>query len=147
MKKIILTTLLLSSGLILFAQTKQEEAQQKKFRYNNPYAPQKRHSPNIEYKLFGYTDTTQIVYTPYSKCKMMCLSIDDNTVREILKNGIVNVSKSELRSTPKKYLVECQYSGKNYAALVTPNNKALLLISINRLHRKVDCDCEGNKKS
>jgi hypothetical protein len=49
---------------------------------------------------------------PIVDCNMSCLSIDEKRLRAILKNGIVNVSKSELRSNPKKYAVEYQYSGK-----------------------------------
>ncbi len=146
MKRLFVTTILVFSALFSVAQTPYEEAREKQRKYNNPYAPNISRAHPVEYKLYGYTDSTQLIFTAAANCKMSCLSIDEKSLRAILKNGIVNVSKSELRSNPKKYAVEYQYSGKIYRTVVIPNKKALMVTSVTKPYNKTDCNCEDGKE-
>jgi len=146
MIRLFVTTILVYSALSSVAQTRSEEGKEIVRKYNNPYAPKISRAHPIEYKLYGYTDSTQLIFTDAANCKMSCLSMDEKRLRAILKNGIVNVSKSELRSNPKKYAVEYQYSGKFYRTVVIPNKKALMVTSVTKPYNKIDCNCEDGKE-
>lgn len=147
MKKIILTTILVCCGSLLIAQTRQDDAKARQRKYNNPYVQKAIRSREVEYKLYGYTDSTKLIYTITTTCKMNCLAIDEKVMRKILKTGKIDVEKSNLRSAPKKYAIEYYFSGKTYSAIVTPVNKALLVISFDRLYKRVNCDCDDGREN
>lgn len=95
-----------------------------------------------EYKLYGYTDRTELIYTAASNCKMLCLDIDERRLREILKNGIVNVEMSNLRSNPKKYTVEYFLPTTLNRVMVVPDNTSLKVFSLEK--DKSNTRCNGD---
>jgi hypothetical protein len=49
----------------------------------------------------------QIYYTKHAQCRMDCRQIDESEVKEILQDGEINYSKSDMKSKPcPKYAVE-----------------------------------------
>lgn len=95
-----------------------------------------------EFKLYGYTDSTQILYSNTIGCKMVCLDIDETKLRQILKEGIVNVELSNLRSNPKKYTVDHFFGSSLHRVRVVPMNTSLKVMSLEKHRNNSQCDCD-----
>jgi hypothetical protein len=97
------------------------------------------------YKLKGFTDSTQLNFTKRSDCEFRCLGLKDAELRTILLFGLVNLERSELDYKPfPVYAVEATAnSGEKFRVSSTPDGNALKIISIQRLDKKIRCDCKN----
>ena len=97
------------------------------------------------YKLKGYTDSTQLNFTRSSDCEFRCLELKDAELRSILLYGLVNLERSDLDHKPfPVYAVEATAdSGEKFRISSTPDGNALKIISLQRLDKRIKCDCKN----
>jgi hypothetical protein len=142
-RKLILTLLILSFCFGANAQNLQQEQREMRRKNNNPYVPPvEKTKVSQVFKLRGYTDSTKLIFSAMASCKMTCLSIDEKDVRTVLKEGLVNVSRSDVASAEKTFAVEYD-SGKKLRVVVTPIGYSLLVVTVNTIDKKVECDCKN----
>ena len=142
MNKLILILIFLSGSFALSAQTLQQEQKEMRRKYNNPYEGQTQKTKTVQtFKLRGYTDSTQLQYSKMASCKMTCLSVDENAIRTVLKEGTVNVSRSDIASPEKVFAVEYD-NGEKLRVVVSPRGASLFVITVNPINKKAECDCK-----
>ena len=84
-------------------------------------------------------------YSKHARCRMGCRHIDETEVMEILHDGKVNYSKSELDATPckKKYAVEGYSHDKQHLRIIfAPCNEEVTVVTCIDLDSEWDCNCE-----
>ena len=141
-RKFLLTFIISCFCFGAVAQTLQQEQRELKRKNNNPFEPPvERTKVSQVFKLRGYTDSTQLIFSAMANCKLACLSIDEKDVRRVLKEGLVNVSRSDVASAEKIFAVEYD-SGKKLRVVVTPNGNILIVVTVNPIDKKVECDCK-----
>ena len=137
------TFFLLCFNLGLSAQNLQQEQKEMRRKYHNPYE-QSEKTRNVKvFKLRGYTDSTQLIFFSGATCRMACIPIDESGVRKVLKEGVVNVSRSDIASAEKTFAVEYDQGGK-VRVIVKPHGNALEVITVYPIDKKIDCDCKNN---
>ena len=140
--KFLASALFLCISFSISAQNQQQVQRELRRRNNNPFDAGKETNKTIQaFKLKGYTDSTQLVFSELATCKMTCLSIDEKEVRTVLRSGLVNVGRSDVASANKTFAVEYD-SGKNLRVVVSPRGYTLLVITVYPIGKKIDCDCK-----
>ena len=141
--KLLLIIVMLCLGSVSIAQNLQQEQRELRRKNNNPFEPPvEKTIVSQVFKLRGYSDSTQLVFSALANCKMSCLVIDEKEVRTVLKEGLVNVSRSNVTSAEKTFAVEYN-SGKKLRVVVTPKGYSLMVITVNPIEKKVECDCKN----
>jgi hypothetical protein len=105
------------------------------------------------------TDTTQqdyskrglnrspshINYSKHARCRMDCRHIDEAEVQQILKEGKINYTKSELKGEDckKKYAVEGDTKDKQEVRIIfAPCADEVTVVTVIDLGKEWVCDCE-----
>ena len=85
----------------------------------------------------------RIYYTKHAACRMDCRSIDESEVKEILKDGEINYSKSDMKSKPcPKYAVEgITHDGQHVRIIVGNCGSQASIVTVIDLENEVECDC------
>lgn len=85
----------------------------------------------------------RIYYTKHAQCRMDCRNIDESEVIEILKEGAINYSKSDLKSKPcPKYAVEgTTHDGQHVRIIVGNCNTQASIVTVIDLEKEFECDC------
>jgi len=86
-----------------------------------------------------------INYSKHARCRMGCRHIDENEVKEILKEGKVNYNKSELQGDEcqKKYAVEGTTRDKQKVRIIfAPCSDELTVVTVIDIGKEWPCDCE-----
>jgi len=86
----------------------------------------------------------RIYYTKHAKCRMECRNIDESEVKEILQNGEINFSKSDLKDQPcPKYAVEGKtHDGQEVRIIVGNCKTQASIVTVIDLKNDFECDCE-----
>lgn len=86
----------------------------------------------------------KIYYTKHAKCRMDCRSIDESEVKEILQEGEINYSKSDMKSKPcPKYAVEgTTHDGQHVRIIVGNCSSQASIVTVIDLENEVECDCK-----
>jgi hypothetical protein len=86
----------------------------------------------------------RIYYTKHAKCRMDCRNIDESEVKEILKEGEINYSKSDLKSKPcPKYALEGVTHDKQRVRIIVGNcSSQASIVTVIDLDNEFECDCE-----
>jgi len=86
----------------------------------------------------------RIYYTKHALCRMDCRKIDESEVKEILKDGEINYSKSDLKSKPcPKYAVEGNtHDGQHVRIIVGDCNSQASIVTVIDLENEYECDCD-----
>ncbi|MBK7964928.1 MAG: DUF4258 domain-containing protein [Bacteroidetes bacterium] len=86
----------------------------------------------------------RIYYTKHAQCRMDCRNIDESEVKEILKDGEINYSKSDLKSKPcPKYAVEGNtHDGQHVRIIVGNCNSQASIVTVIDLDNEYECDCK-----
>lgn len=84
-----------------------------------------------------------IIYTKHALCRMGCRKIDEDEVREILKEGRINYGKSEPNDKPDpKYALEgVTRDGQEVRIIFAPSSKGMVVITVIDLKQEWQCDC------
>lgn len=124
------------------AQNMQQEQKEMRRKNHNPLDPPIEKKTVIQlFKLRGYTDSTQLTFSDLATCKMTCLSLNEKDIRNVLKHGNVNVKRSDISSSEKKFAVESDNHGR-FRVIVAPNGNALFIITVNEISKTIDCTCK-----
>src|SRR3954467_9029766 len=101
--------------------------------------------------IFGCNDTatdfnrnpSQINYSKHARCRMGCRHIDESEVKEILSEGKINYSKSELQGDDchKKYAVEgYSHDDQNVRIVFAPCGTKVTVVTVIDLGKEWNCD-------
>lgn len=99
---------------------------------NNPAQDFDRHPASIH-------------YSKHAKCRMECRHIDESEVKEILADGNINFSKSDLNADAchKRYALEgTSHDDQKLRIIVAECNDNLTVITVIDLGRDWPCNCE-----
>jgi len=86
---------------------------------------------------------TELFFTRHAKCRMKCRQISQQEVRDILLNGKVNYSKSELND-PKgaTYALEGYTKDRQHVRVIfAPKQKHLSVVTVIDLEEEHPCSC------
>ena len=86
---------------------------------------------------------TPLIYTRHARCRMGCRQIDDSEVKEILQEGKINYSKSDLNSKPDpKYALEGKtHDDQQVRIIFAPSKQGMVVITCIDLNEEWDCNC------
>ncbi|MGN6436852.1 MAG: DUF4258 domain-containing protein [Agriterribacter sp.] len=84
-----------------------------------------------------------IIYTKHARCRMGCRHIDEGEVKDILYNGTINYSKSDLQGKPDpKYALEGITADKQQVRIIfAPSKKGMVVITCIDMEEEWSCDC------
>jgi len=84
-----------------------------------------------------------IYYTKHGKCRMDCRHIDESEVKEILQEGEINYSKSDLKAKPcPKYAVEgVTHDGQKVRIIVGDCSSQASIVTVIDLENDFECEC------
>ncbi len=88
---------------------------------------------------------SQIHYSKHARCRMNCRHIDQSEVKEILTEGEINYSKSDLNEDVchKRYALEgYSHDNQKLRIIVAECNDELTVITVIDLGREWPCECE-----
>jgi hypothetical protein len=91
----------------------------------------------------SFRNTSHLIFTRHVKCRMDCRHITEKEIKEILKNGSLNKSKSGIGSKGDSTFSLEGYSHENQhiRVVVAPDNDGLVIITCIDLEREWPCDC------
>ncbi|MBX2925863.1 MAG: DUF4258 domain-containing protein [Chitinophagaceae bacterium] len=84
-----------------------------------------------------------IIYTKHARCRMDCRKIDEAEVKDILYNGTINYSKSDLQGNPDpKYALEGVTRDKQAVRIIfAPSKKGMVVITCIDMGEEWTCNC------
>jgi len=87
--------------------------------------------------------TSHLIYTKHARCRMDCRRIDESEVKEILKKGEINYSKSfPNRKTDPTYALEgITYDGQHVRIIFAPRKAGMVVITCIDLGKNWKCNC------
>ncbi|MES2772869.1 MAG: DUF4258 domain-containing protein [Bacteroidota bacterium] len=88
---------------------------------------------------------SNINYSKHARCRMDCRHISETEVKEILKDGKINYTKSDLDGADckKKYAVEGTTSDKQRVRIIfAPCNTEVTVVTVIDIREEWTCDCE-----
>jgi len=102
---------------------------------------------------FGCNDTStdfnrnpsQIHYSKHARCRMNCRHVDESEVKELLEDGKINYSKSDLNEDAchKRYALEgYSHDNQQLRIIVAECNNELTVITVIDLKKEWPCACE-----
>ena len=86
-----------------------------------------------------------INYSKHARCRMQCRHITESEVQDILKNGKINYSKSELNADDcqKKYAVEgVSHDNQKLRIIFAPCSDEETVVTVIDLGTEWPCNCE-----
>ena len=91
-------------------------------------------------------NASQINYSKHARCRMDCRKIDENEVKDILKNGTINYKKSDIGNRPdckRKYAVEGITRDKQRVRIIfAPCANEVTVVTVIDIGKEWPCDCE-----
>lgn len=88
---------------------------------------------------------SNINYSKHARCRMGCRHIDESEVKQILKEGKINYTKSELDGDDckKKYAVEgYTHDNQKVRIIFAPCSDELTVVTVIDIGKEWPCDCE-----
>ena len=86
-----------------------------------------------------------ITYSKHAQCRMACRHIDDSEVGEILHNGKINYTKSDLKGNDcqKKYAVEgITHDQQRVRIIFAPCSAEMTVVTVIDLGKEWPCSCD-----
>ena len=94
---------------------------------------------------FFSRQSTFLYYSKHARCRMGCRHIDEDEVIEILEDGIINFTKSDLISVEpcrKKYALEGRSNdGQNLRIIFAPCSTRITVVTVIDLDTEWNCNC------
>lgn len=88
-------------------------------------------------------DYKSLSYSKHAHCRMDCRQIDESEVKDILKNGTVNYSKTEKSSKGVSYALEGMTRDSQHVRIVfSPHGSEVVVVTAIDLDKEWPCDCE-----
>lgn len=91
----------------------------------------------------SFRNISHLILTHHAKCRMACRHITEEEIKEILKNGELNKSKSGIGSKGDSTFAVEGYSHEkqHIRVVVAPENDGMVIITCIDLDREWSCDC------
>ena len=87
-----------------------------------------------------------INYSKHARCRMGCRHINESEVKDILTNGKINYSKSELGDKPdckRKYAVEGETRDQQRVRIIfAPCESEVTVVTVIDIGKEWSCDCQ-----
>lgn len=89
-------------------------------------------------------EAAKLVYSKHARCRMGCRQIDEQEVVDILRNGVINYAKSDLRGNPDpKYAVEgLTRDGQKVRIIFAQSPRGVVVVTVIDLKNEWRCDCK-----
>jgi len=87
---------------------------------------------------------SNINYSKHARCRMGCRHIDESEVKQILKEGKINYTKSELDGADckKKYAVEgYTHDNQKVRIIFAPCSDEVTVVTVIDIGKEWPCDC------
>ncbi|MEO6490235.1 MAG: DUF4258 domain-containing protein [Ferruginibacter sp.] len=85
---------------------------------------------------------SHLIYSGHARCRMNCRHIDESEVKEILKSGIINVSKIEESEKGRSYPFEgVTHDDQHVRIVFAPHEKELVVVTVIDLEKEWPCTC------
>lgn len=89
-----------------------------------------------------FADYSSIQYSAHAKCRMDCRNIDKSEIKEILKEGRLNESKTRKSSKGISYAVEGWSHDEQHVRVVcSPHGNTLVIVTVIDLENDWSCNC------
>ncbi|MGN6618357.1 MAG: DUF4258 domain-containing protein [Ilyomonas sp.] len=88
---------------------------------------------------------SHISYSKHARCRMGCRHIDESEVKQILREGKINYSKSELKADEchKRYAVEgITHDDQKVRIIFAPCWDEVTVVTVIDLEKEWPCDCK-----
>ncbi len=89
----------------------------------------------------------KINYSKHARCRMECRHIDENEVKQVLRDGKINYNKSDFKGADcnKRYAVEAVSKDKQRLRIVfAPCGTEVTVVTCIDLNTEWECSCEGD---
>ena len=84
----------------------------------------------------------RLIYSKHARCRMDCRQINESEVRDILENGRMNRTKSELsRDNPRYALEGITNDGQRVRIVFAKDEKTLVVVTCIDLEKEWSCNC------
>lgn len=89
---------------------------------------------------------TNLIYTKHALCRMECRQIDENEIREIMTNGIINFNRSNRRDSPcPTFALQGKTSsGEKLRVVFAQCTGETKVVTCYNLEEDFACDCPGD---
>lgn len=88
---------------------------------------------------------SQINYSKHARCRMGCRHIDESEVKQILSDGKINYTKSDLKGDEchKKYAVEgMSHDNQKLRIIFAPCQTEVTVVTVIDIGKEWDCNCD-----
>ena len=142
-KKNIGSLIVLGILLILYFTLNFEGCDRKSINFENPTKKNTSQRNHRDHREAAFRHQ-QIYYTKHAQCRMDCRSIDESEVTEILQDGEINYTKSDMKSKPcPKYAVEgTTHDGQHVRIIVGNCSSQASIVTVIDLDNETECDCQ-----
>ena len=112
----------------------------------SPSSPATQSSQSTQADMKGLNrNPSAINYSKHARCRMECRHISEAEVKDILQNGKINYSKSEIGNNPdcqKKYALEGKTNdGQRVRIIFAPCSSEVTVVTVIDLGKEWECDC------
>ena len=90
--------------------------------------------------------TTYLEYSKHARCRMKCRQISDSEVEEIMRDGKINYSKSDLQNArcPRYALEGMTHDNQRVRIVFAQCNESTVVVTVIDLETEFACDCPGD---
>ena len=87
-------------------------------------------------------------YTEHARCRMKCRKISQEDIKDIMRDGKVNYTKSELKTSPCPVYVVQGYTRdkENLRVVFAQCDTKTKVITCYNLEQDFECECPGDEK-
>ena len=92
---------------------------------------------------------TPIKLTPLAACRMKCLKVTEQHVREVLREGKIDMKKSQpsQKPCPVYHVTDVTKDGQKMEFLVQSCKDNIRILSLNNPSKNAACDCKEKEKT
>lgn len=87
---------------------------------------------------------SKIIYSKHAQCRMDCRHINENEVKEILENGVINKKRIEVSAKGTSYPLEGTTSDGQKVRIVfaLKNDGTVVVVTVIDVENEYKCDCK-----
>jgi len=90
----------------------------------------------------------KLVYTKHARCRMDCRQISEDEIKEIMKKGIINLSKSDRNDKPcPTFALQGETGeGEKIRVIFAQCDQETKVVTCYNLEKDFECHCPGDDK-
>lgn len=87
---------------------------------------------------------SSLIYSKHARCRMDCRHINEEEVKDILRNGRINYGKSDMRGSPDpKYAIEGGTKDGQEVRIIFANSpRGIVVVTVIDLENEWKCNCK-----